>query len=195
MALIYGRSGSGKTTLLNTLAGLVEPTSGSIELALPSGTHPRHWSQAERRASVGMLFQFPERHFLGGTVLEELTVGWPVAPEHYWERQQLAQRMEQVISAVGLKNISYDMRPEDLSGGYKRRLALAVQLVRLPKVIVMDEPLAGLDWEARNGVVQLLQRLKQDCTLVVVSHDLKELFPIVDVSFEMLPGGSLQPDT
>mmetsp|Transcript_17869 Transcript_17869/g.50004 ORF Transcript_17869/g.50004 Transcript_17869/m.50004 type:complete len:104 (+) Transcript_17869:1344-1655(+) len=103
--------------------------------------------------------------------------------------------MEQVISAVGLKNISYDMRPEDLSGGYKRRLALAVQLVRLPKVIVMDEPLAGLDWEARNGVVQLLQRLKQDCTLVVVSHDLKELFPIVDVSFEMLPGGSLQPDT
>jgi len=60
---------------------------------------------------------------------KELTVGWPVAPEHYWERQQLAQRMEQVISAVGLKNISYDMRPEDLSGGYKRRLALAVQLV------------------------------------------------------------------
>mmetsp|Transcript_17870 Transcript_17870/g.50009 ORF Transcript_17870/g.50009 Transcript_17870/m.50009 type:complete len:108 (+) Transcript_17870:1344-1667(+) len=78
--------------------------------------------------------------------------------------------MEQVISAVGLKNISYDMRPEDLSGGYKRRLALAVQLVRLPKVIVMDEPLAGLDWEARNGVVQVYSPTIWCLSIVMVIH-------------------------
>jgi len=194
MGLLYGRSGAGKTTLLNVLAGLTEPTAGHIQLHPSSGDSrtTRHWTQAERRAATGMLFQFPERHFLGTTVLEELTIGWPTGEKNYHARQQLAHRMELVMDAVGLQGISLSTPPEELSGGYKRRLALAVQLVRGPRVLLMDEPLAGLDWEARASITQLLSKLKDECTLLVVSHDLKELLPIVDVSWQMLPGGKLK---
>jgi len=197
MGLLYGRSGAGKTTLLNVLSGLTEPTTGHIQLHPSSGDLPtgQHWRQAERRAAIGVLFQFPERHFLGTTTLEELTIGWPTGAANYHIRQHLAHRMELVMDAVGLQGISLSTPPEELSGGYKRRLALAVQLVRGPRVLLMDEPLAGLDWEARVSITQLLSKLKEECTLIVVSHDLKEILPIVDVSWEMQPGGTLKPSS
>ncbi len=74
-----------------------------------------------------------------------------------------------------------------------RRVALAVQLVRRPRLLLLDEPLAGLDWRTRGELVSLLAALKQECTVLVVSHDLRELAPLVDAAWEMQPGGRLVP--
>lgn len=71
------------------------------------------------------------------------------------------------------------------------RVALAVQLVRRPGLLLLDEPLAGLDWRTRGELIQLLKALKNECTMLVVSHDLRELSPLVDAAWEMLPGGQL----
>ena len=74
-----------------------------------------------------------------------------------------------------------------------RRVALAVQLVRRPALLLLDEPLAGLDWRTRRELVGLLAALKRQCTVLVVSHDLRELAPLVDAAWEMRPGGKLAP--
>jgi energy-coupling factor transporter ATP-binding protein EcfA2 len=84
-----------------------------------------------------------------------------------------------VAADVGLSGVGLDSSPSQLSDGYKRRLALAVQLARKPSVLLLDEPLAGLDWRARRDVAALLGQLKRECTLLVVSHDLRELTPMV----------------
>jgi energy-coupling factor transporter ATP-binding protein EcfA2 len=108
------------------------------------------------------------------------------------ERQRLAVRLQQVVESVGLQSVPFDISPSLLSGGQQRRLALALQLVRQPSVLLLDEPLAGLDWRARAEVVQLLARLKHQCSLLVVSHDLREIAPLVDCAFRMQGGGRLE---
>lgn len=200
LGLVYGRSGSGKTTLLQVLAGLATPTEGSIILGKDS-------TEKSLSSKVGIVFQFPERYFVADTVLEELTFGWPRRMEDMLMRQQLAMRLQAAVFAVGMADIPFDTNPRALSGGYKRRLALAVQLVvhtevswvitilyqvRMPDLLLLDEPLAGLDWKARADVVKLLWGLKKECTIIIVSHDLKELTPLVDRAWHMEMGGVLK---
>jgi energy-coupling factor transporter ATP-binding protein EcfA2 len=141
---------------------------------------------------VGLVFQFPERHFLGDNLMQELTFSWPKDMAYFSQRQQLAVKLQQVVESVGLQSIPFDSSPSTLSGGQQRRLALALQLVRQPAVLLLDEPLAGLDWKSRAEVVQLLAKLKQQCTLLVVSHDLREIEPLVDCAFRMQGGGKLE---
>lgn len=107
-------------------------------------------------------------------------------------RDILAARLQKAMTLVGLTGIPLDKDPQSLSGGYKRRLALATQLVRLPQLLILDEPLAGLDWKARADVVKLLEDLKKEVTVLVVSHDIKELAPLVDESWRMEMGGKLR---
>ena len=195
--LIIGRSGSGKTTLLQLLAGLSEQTSGQVIIgqqpstlaaaASPQGATAGS-SLEERMQKVGVVFQFPERHFLGDSVASELSFAWPPAPQQRWE---LSNRAQSVLAAVGLSNVPLHLHPWALSGGQQRRLALAVQLVRKPSLLLLDEPLAGLDWQSRAEVASLLAELKRQCTLLIVSHDLREVASLVDCAFEMKPGGAL----
>ncbi|XP_016441651.1 ABC transporter I family member 11, chloroplastic-like isoform X2 [Nicotiana tabacum] len=191
--LIFGRSGSGKTTLLQLLAGLSKPTSGSIYVQRYSDDGEKIKSpellQPER---VGIVFQFPERYFVADTVLDEVTFGWPRQKGGLQLREILALRLQKAITSVGLTGISLDKDPHSLSGGYKRRLALAIQLVQTPDLLILDEPLAGLDWKARADVAKLLKHLKKELTLLVVSHDLKELASLVDQSWRMEMGGVLK---
>ncbi|CAA6667875.1 unnamed protein product [Spirodela intermedia] len=193
--LIFGRSGSGKTTLLQLLAGLNKPTSGSISVQRCGNDgkpiRPPEKLSPER---VGIVFQFPERYFLAETVLEEVTFGWPRQRADQVLREELATRLQTAFNSVGLNRISLDQNPQALSGGYKRRLALAIQLVNTPELLLLDEPLAGLDWQARADVVKLLKHLKTEVTLLVVSHDLKELSPLVDISWRMGMGGALKQE-
>ncbi|KAK9867515.1 hypothetical protein WJX84_003557 [Apatococcus fuscideae] len=84
---------------------------------------------------------------------------------------------------------------EQLSDGYKRRVALAAQLARQPSLLLLDEPLAGVDWPTRASLASLLGELKKDCTLLVISHDLQELSPLADKMWRMHPGGQLLPST
>lgn len=173
LGLVVGASGSGKTTLLEILAGLAEKTGGSI-----------FWREQELTSLhlqqlAGLVFQFPERHFCGGTVLEELRFGHP---------ELGASRLKEALGEVGLEQVSLETPPHALSGGQQRRLSLAVQLIRQPNLLLLDEPTAGLDWSMRRQLVKLLAKLKAHWTLLVVSHDPEELLPIADRRWQIQGG-------
>jgi len=165
LGLILGPSGSGKSTLLEILAGLAEKTSGTIRWRSQELTS-EHLQQLG-----GLVFQFPERHFCGNTILDELRLGHPDLSK---------DRIDQALQEVGLSHMSLNTSPRSLSGGQQRRLALAVQLIRQPYLLLLDEPTAGLDWSMRQQLVSLLAKLKQDWSLLIVSHDAGELAAIAD---------------
>ncbi|MBW4540877.1 MAG: energy-coupling factor ABC transporter ATP-binding protein [Myxacorys chilensis ATA2-1-KO14] len=165
LGLIVGPSGSGKSTLLEILAGLAEPTSGTMLWREQELTF-LHLQQLS-----GLVFQFPERHFCGGSILEELRLGHP---------ELSSDRVHNALAEVGLDHLPLRTPPHSLSGGQQRRLALAVQLIRQPSILLLDEPTAGLDWSMRRQLVNLLAKLKTHWTLLVVSHDASELVSIAD---------------
>lgn len=188
LGLVYGCSGGGKSTLLHVLAGLSRENSGTISFQGPLGTP---LDSTSRMQEAGMVFQFPERHFLGSTLQEELTMTWPASPAAAALQPALVAKTYQVLDAVGLRHIPLDTPLDHLSGGYKRRVALAVQLIRQPRLLLLDEPLAGLDWKARHDLVTVLDSLRLDCTVLVVSHDLGELQSLVHQQYRMHKGGFL----
>ena len=173
LGLIIGPSGSGKSTLLEILSGLVAPTSGSV-LWREQDLNPEYLQQL-----AGLVFQFPERHFCGGTILEELRLGHP---------ELGLEKVKQALLEVGLENIPRHTSPHALSGGQQRRLALAVQLIRQPHLLLLDEPTAGLDWSMRRQLVSLLAKLKQHWTLFVVTHDAGDMLAIADRSWTIKQG-------
>jgi len=176
VALVAGRSGSGKTTLLEVISGLAEPSSGTL---LWEG-QPLNGRQ--RRWLCGLVFQFPERHFLGLSVGQELKLG---------HRRLTADQAQEVLTLVGLEGLSLQQAPEQLSGGQQRRLALAVQLLRNPRVLLLDEPTAGLDWAVRGEILELLTVLAQERAVLVVTHE-PDLFRGVSNDRWRLEDGQVQ---
>ncbi|MBD1911652.1 MULTISPECIES: energy-coupling factor ABC transporter ATP-binding protein [unclassified Leptolyngbya] len=165
MGLIIGPSGSGKSTLLEILSGLAKQTSGQVLW------RDQELNPDDLRQLGGLVFQFPERHFCGGTLLEELRLGHPDVK---------SDRIEQTLQEVGLNHLPRNTSPQALSGGQQRRLALAVQLIRQPFLLMLDEPTAGLDWSMRQQLVSVLRKLKTEWSLLVVSHDAGDMAAIAD---------------
>ncbi|HEY9639411.1 MAG TPA: energy-coupling factor ABC transporter ATP-binding protein [Coleofasciculaceae cyanobacterium] len=165
LGLIIGPSGSGKSTLLEILAGLAQKTAGKI-LWRDQELNPEQLQQLS-----GLVFQFPERHFCGHTILEELRLGHPELGK---------EKMENALKAVSLDHLPLSTSPRSLSGGQQRRLALAVQLIRQPFLLLLDEPTAGLDWSMRRQLISLLGELKKEWSLLIVSHEPGEMVSIAD---------------
>jgi energy-coupling factor transport system ATP-binding protein len=177
LGLIVGPSGSGKSTLLEILAGFVDWRVGGVHWHSQDLT-PDHLQQL-----CGLVFQFPERHFCGSTVLEELRLG---------HLDLDSDRIQAALHSVGLGQLNYQASPQALSGGQQRRLALAVQLIRQPGLLLLDEPTAGLDWSIRRQLLTLLKELKQNWTLLVVSHEPDELKAIADRTWTIAHGELVQ---
>ena len=154
--LVCGSSGSGKTTLLEIISGLTIPQKGRITWK------NKTISARQRRWISGVVFQFPERYFLGTTIGKELKIGHKSLKE---------KNIDSVLKKVGLSGINFTQPPEQLSGGQQRRLAVAVQLMRNPTILLLDEPTAGLDWSMKNDVKNLVLNLKNKNTIIIVTHE------------------------
>tara|TARA_B100000700_G_scaffold5707_1_gene6202 strand:- start:22 stop:693 length:672 start_codon:yes stop_codon:yes gene_type:complete len=179
ITIVRGPSGSGKTTLVEIISGLSQHQKGTITWFNKTLT------ARQRRWLCGLVFQFPERYFLGLSVAQELRIG---------HKKLTTEEQISTLKKVGLNNIDLKKPPESLSGGQQRRLAIAVQLQRNPKILLLDEPTAGLDWSVRNGVIELLSKLKDKQTILIVTHE-PELFEHLTMDCFELHEGQLIPHT
>ena len=179
--LLTGANGSGKTTLVRHCNGLLGPDEGEV---LVNGT-PVEDDLVAARASVGMVFQNPRDGFVGATVGSDVAFG----PENLGlPRGEVDARVEEALDAVELGG-RRDERVADLSGGEQERVAIAAALAMRPDHLVLDEPFTGLDWPARQSVLDRLRALSDRGTsLVVVTHDLRDVWSLADRVVAMRDG-------
>ena len=171
--VVAGPNGSGKTTLIRHLNGLLRPTAGSVKVA---GVSVQQDLLRARRL-VGMMFQDADSQIVGETVYADVAFG----PENLrFDHDQIRERVALALEVVGLKDFS-DQRPHLLSGGEKRRLAIAGILAMEPRVIVFDEPFASLDYPGVKQVLKQILALHQaGDTILVITHDLEKVLAHAD---------------
>lgn len=185
--VITGPNGSGKTTLLRHLNGLLRPTAGSVRLAgVPVEDDP-----ARARQIVGMMFQDADSQIVGETVYEDVAFG----PENLsLQRVEIKRRVANALNTAGLTELS-EHRPHLLSGGEKRRLAIAGILAMNPQVIVFDEPFASLDYPGVRQVLRHILALHQTGrTILIVTHDLEKVIAHADRLIIMHNGQIVKDD-
>lgn len=176
---ISGPTGSGKSTLVQHIAGLLVPTAGQVLLdGVPA--HARTPEARTRRRQVGLAFQFPEAQMFEVTVFREVAFG----PRHLGlNTDEIAARVRWALEMVGLDPEAFaDRVPFALSGGEMRRVALAGILALQPRVLILDEPTAGLDPRGRADILARLRawQAQTGATLILVSHHLDEMAGLVD---------------
>ncbi|MEE2754102.1 MAG: energy-coupling factor transporter ATPase [Candidatus Latescibacterota bacterium] len=180
---LIGPSGSGKSTFALHLNGLLTPTSGSLQVCGLDVSDTR--SQDELRRKVGLVFQFPESQLFAETVADDVAYG----PRNH-EMDNIQDRVDTALQSVGLNADSYrDRNPFSLSGGEKRRVALAGVLATSPQILVLDEPTAGLDPSGADELDGILQSLSDTgVTLILVTHDLERAAALTDRTIGVLCG-------
>lgn len=188
---IVGHTGSGKSTLIQQFNGLLCPTQGQVYYK-GCDIHEKGYSRTALRGKIGLVFQYPEYQLFAETVLEDVSFG----PKNLGlPLLEVQSRAFEAISAVGLPDSIYDMSPFELSGGQKRRVAIAGVLAMKPEILVLDEPVAGLDPIGRKELLDLLKQLNQDgMTIVFVSHDMNDVAEYADRMIVMGNGQVLYDD-
>ena len=167
---IVGANGAGKSTFALTLAGLLKPIAGTVEVETSDGTRgdPHEWSSKQLLGRMSMVFQEPEYQFLASTVAEELAIGPRAAG---MSEEEITPLVEEHMEALGLTKLAR-ANPMTLSGGEKRRLSVATALISAPELLILDEPTFGQDRGTWLGLVRLLRAaLARGVTLVSITHD------------------------
>ena len=182
---IIGSTGSGKSTLIQMLNGLLEPASGTITYdgtpIYKKGKLTREEKKALRtlRCRVGLVFQYPEYQLFEETVFKDVCYG-PKNLDCSEEEQEA--RAKAALEAVGVAPSMYEKSPFEISGGEKRRVAIAGVLAMEPEVLILDEPTAGLDPLGKSQILQLLKKYQTErhMTVILVSHSMEEVAEYAD---------------
>lgn len=170
---LIGHTGSGKSTLIQHLNGLLRATSGDI-LYNGESIYREGYSMKELRSHVGLVFQYPEHQLFEVDVFSDVCFG----PRNLGlTEDEVESRAREALALVGLDESFYKQSPFELSGGQKRRVAIAGVLAMKPEVLILDEPTAGLDPKGRDDVLGLVARLQkeQGMTVVLVSHSMEDV--------------------
>ena len=190
---IIGHTGSGKSTLVQHLNGLLKPNSGEILLNGKSiWENPKEIRKI--RKEVGLVFQYPEYQLFEETVYKDIAFG----PKNIgFSEEEISACVKETCEIIGIKDDYLDKSPFDLSGGEKRRVAIAGVLAMKPKVIVFDEPTAGLDPKGREDVINIIKnyRTASGATIFIISHSMEDIAAFADRVLVMNKGKKEMFDT
>lgn len=190
---LIGHTGSGKSTLVQHLNGLVKPTSGEIYYN-GEDIHASDYDKKKLRSKVGLVFQYPEHQLFEVDVFSDVCFG----PKNLGLPKKEAElRAYEALRQVGLEKEYFYQSPFDLSGGQKRRVAIAGVLAMKPEVLILDEPTAGLDPKGRHEILDQISTLRQETgiTILLVSHSMEDVAEYVERIIVMNQGSILFDDT
>ena len=182
---IIGHTGSGKSTLIQHFNGLEKATSGTIYFD-GQDIYDKDFNMKSLRSRVGLVFQYPEHQLFETTVLEDVKFG----PKNLGlSKVEVDLRAFEAIKQVGLSEKCYDDSPFELSGGQKRRVAIAGVLAMKPEILILDEPTAGLDPRGRDEILDQIAKLhKEGLTVILVSHSMEDVAKYADRIIAMNSG-------
>ncbi len=189
---LIGHTGSGKSTLVQHLNGLIKPTSGAIYYN-GEDIHEDGFDKKKLRSKVGLVFQYPEHQLFEATVFEDVCFG----PKNLGLSKKDAElRAYEALRQVGLEDEYFYQSPFDLSGGQKRRVAIAGVLAMQPEVLILDEPTAGLDPRGRDEILDQVAALhdQMGITVILVSHSMEDVARYVERIIVMNKGSVLYDD-
>ena len=174
---LIGHTGSGKSTLVQHLNGLIEATSGTVYFN-GEDIYDKDYDRKKLRSKVGLVFQYPEHQLFETDVFKDVCFG----PKNLGlDRKETELRAYKALKMVGLPDEYFYQSPFDLSGGQKRRVAIAGVLAMEPDVLILDEPTVGLEPKGRDEILELIEGLQETgMTIILVSHSMEDVANYVD---------------
>ena len=190
---VIGHTGSGKSTLIQHLNALIQPTSGTVSYN-GEDVWAENYNRRALRSEVGLVFQYPEHQLFEETVYKDIAFG-PRNME--LDEAEIDRRVHAAAACVGLSEAYLEKSPFDLSGGEKRRAAIAGVMAMEPDILILDEPTAGLDPRGREQVLTMIRdyRLQRDTTVLLVSHSMEDVARVADRVLVMDHGRVAMLDT
>ncbi len=183
---IIGHTGSGKSTLVQHLNGLIKPTGGNVYYC-DKDIWEDKLSISEIRAKIGLVFQYPEYQLFDETVYKDISFG----PKNMgFSEEEIDKNVRKAALSVGISEEYFEKSPFDLSGGEKRRVAIAGILAMKPEVIVFDEPTAGLDPVGRRTILNIIKNYRDEynALVIIISHSMEDMAQIADKILVMNKG-------